>query len=263
MGVGVSSIVAIAILLGQAGAPAGDTPGEADQVDRADPPEREASTEADAQQPLVPYPHPLITEVLFAVPASGGDANKDGTRHATGDEFIEITNPHDEPISLAGYRLVDRHRGQDGRFAFTFPDLMLEPGQTAVVFNGLDATWTGPVGDTHRAPPGPNPLFEGAFIFTADVPSRYVALANQADFVMLENAMRVPVHVVVWGNPDQTPPTDAYHVDTITGIPRASVQRTDATGAMAAHDRIDGKTCSPGVAYPKPPALQDRPAESP
>ncbi len=224
---------------------------------------------AEPATPLVPFPHPLITEVLYAVPTSGGDANKDGTRNATGDEFIEITNPHAQAINLAGYRLLDRHRGEDGRFSFTFPDLMLEPGQTAVVFNGLDATWTGPVGDTHRAPPGPNALFEGAFIFTADVRSKFQAFANTADFVLLENALGVPVQVVVWGKPDQAPPTEAFHTDTISVFEYASVQRTTATGPMVAHNRIElaeRTKCSPGVAFPKPPETVEpatTPAESP
>lgn len=252
MGVCSSVVVLLSALAGQVGEP---RPPAA--------PTEPSSQERPAEQPLVPFPHPLITEVLFAVPTSGGDANGDGKRNATGDEFVELTNPHDEPINLAGYRLVDRHRGQDGRFAFTFPDLMLEPGQTAVVFNGLGASWTGPVGDTHRAPPGPNPLFEGAFVFTAGVQSRFLALANTADFVLLENALRVPVHVVVWGDPDEAPPTEAYQTDTITSIPRGSVQRTESTGAMAAHDRIDGKTCSPGVAFPKRPSPQAEPVETP
>jgi len=217
---------------------------------------------AEPAGPLVPYPHPLITEVLFNVPASGGDANKDGTRHATGDEFIELTNPHDKAISLTGYRLVDRHMGAEGRFSFTFPPFMLEPGQTAVVFNGLGATWTGPVGDTHRAPPGPNAQFEGAFVFTADVTNRYTALANAADFVLLENALSVPVHVVVWGNPDQAPPAEAHHTDTIAENPRGSVQRKSADAPMLAHDRIDRTTCSPGIAFPQPPRPA-APGESP
>jgi len=214
-------------------------------------------------RPLVPYPHPMITEGLFAVPTSGGDANRDGRRHATGDEFIEVTNPHAEPISLAGYRLVDRHMGDVGRFAFVFPELVLKPGQTAVVFNGLDAQWSGPVGDTHRAPPGPNPAFEGAFIFTADVANRFVALANTADFVLLENSLGVPVQVVVWGDPDQAPPAQVYHTDTIMGTPRCSVQRTGPAEPMRPHDRIDRQTCSPGVAFPTPPVAVTKPSNMP
>lgn len=239
MGVGALAILVCSVLAVQAS----DPPAPQDQTPAPDAPPK----------PLVPYPHPLITEVLFAVPTSGGDANKDGRRHATGDEFIELTNPHAAPINLAGYRLTDRHRGEKSRFSFTFPELVLKPGQTAVVFNGMGATWTGPVGDTHRAPPAPNPLFEGAFVFTAAVTSGYLALANEADLVLLENALRVPVQVVVWGDPDQAPPADAYHTDTIAGAPRASVQRTSASAPMLAHDQIDRQTCSPGVAFPKPP----------
>lgn len=60
------------------------------------------------QTASVPAPHPMITEVLAAVPSGPrGDANGDGLRDAIGDEFIELVNPHDKPIHLKGYMLVD------------------------------------------------------------------------------------------------------------------------------------------------------------
>ncbi len=60
------------------------------------------------QTASVPAPHPMITEVLAAVPSGPrGDANGDGLRDAIGDEFIELVNPHDKPIQLKGYMLVD------------------------------------------------------------------------------------------------------------------------------------------------------------
>lgn len=63
---------------------------------------------AQPDKPLVPFPHPLITEVLYAVPSGkDGDADQDGKRSATGDEFIELINPHDKPINLKGYVLSD------------------------------------------------------------------------------------------------------------------------------------------------------------
>lgn len=62
-----------------------------------------------AQEPakgLVEFPHPLITEVYFAVgPGMGGDASGDGEREANGDEFVELVNPHDKPIQLKGYTI--------------------------------------------------------------------------------------------------------------------------------------------------------------
>ena len=57
-----------------------------------------------APKPPVEFPHPLITEILYAVPkGDAGDANQDGKRSPTGDEFVELINPHDKPINLKGY----------------------------------------------------------------------------------------------------------------------------------------------------------------
>ncbi|MCZ7631962.1 MAG: lamin tail domain-containing protein [Phycisphaerales bacterium] len=54
--------------------------------------------------------HPIITEVLYAVPRGPeGDANRDGLRDALGDEFVELYNPHDKPIRLDGYTINDRN----------------------------------------------------------------------------------------------------------------------------------------------------------
>lgn len=67
------------------------------------------STVASALPPpdtLVPYPNPLITEIHYNV-RTDGDATTDGQRDAVGDEFIEIINPHDKPIRLRGFTLVD------------------------------------------------------------------------------------------------------------------------------------------------------------
>lgn len=59
-------------------------------------------------KPLVAKPHPLICEILYSVPkGEDGDADQNGSRSATGDEFIEIYNPHSTPIDLKGYVLSD------------------------------------------------------------------------------------------------------------------------------------------------------------
>lgn len=79
--------------------------------------------EPKGEKPLVAFPHPLITEVYYAVGrGSEGDANGDGVRDANGDEFVELINPHDKTINLKGYVITDRQssgrgggdRGGDG-----------------------------------------------------------------------------------------------------------------------------------------------------
>jgi len=89
-----------------------------------------SSPPADAAPP--PRLDPIITEVLYAVPTYEGDANRDGERNATGDEFIELTNPHDTPIQLRGYTLTDRNAPDKGQMKFVFPTLTLEPGEVVV-----------------------------------------------------------------------------------------------------------------------------------
>ena len=60
-------------------------------------------------------PHPVITEVLFNVPKSDdADANADGARHSTGDEFVELFNPHPRTINLHGYTITNRLTTYDG-----------------------------------------------------------------------------------------------------------------------------------------------------
>ncbi len=93
------------------------TPPEPEAPKPSDPPAAEP-----APKTLVPLPHPLITEVLYAVPTGDtGDANGDGKRSATGDEFVEIVNPHDKPIDLRGYVIADKSMGKPGALKFVFP----------------------------------------------------------------------------------------------------------------------------------------------
>ncbi len=50
----------------------------------------------------------IINEVLFDPPnGDAGDANGDGTRSASEDEFIEFVNDSDQPIDLSGFTLSD------------------------------------------------------------------------------------------------------------------------------------------------------------
>lgn len=196
----------------------------------------------------VAFPHPLITEVLYAVPnGDEGDANKDGTRQVAGDEFVELINPHDKPIQLLGYSLTDRNPAKKGQLKFTFPALELPPGGVVVVFNGCECTWgsVGPVGDEKRAPGGKNDSFGGAFVFSAKVESTRTSFANGGDFVCLRDPALQAVQLVKWGTFKEEPP-ECPLVETAPLTNKGSVQRESVKGAFILHKT---STTEPKVAW--------------
>ena len=207
-----------------------------------------------AAQPVAPSPpskpdalHPTITEVLFAVPRQG-DANQDGARSATGDEFIEIANPHTKPINLKGYSLRDAKRdakapdGSTGArvtensFRFTFPDLTLQPGEVAVVFNGFEASIPGPVG-TREAAASKNPKFHNAYVFSAKAETKYVALANDGDCITLIDPDANPIECVYWGAKQQ-PESAAAKLKAPDSS--GSIQRPAPGAEFVAHQNLPG-----------------------
>lgn len=211
---------------------------------------------AEPAKPLLPYPHPLITEVLYAVPKGDeGDASRDGTRHATGDEFVELSNPTDQPISLAGWTITDRNAPDSGQFLFRFPGFTLGPGETVVVFNGLDQTIPGPVGTADAPPEKLNEKFAGAWVFTAGNTSSGVGFANDGDWVCLSDPQGAAVACVIWGKPSEEPPLGGEKLVEAAKTSVASVQRTLAAqdAAFEPHPTVEGLRCSPG----KPPPRSD------
>jgi hypothetical protein len=76
----------------------------------------------------------VLIHELLADPPDGiaGDANHDGTRSTTEDEFVEIFNPTAEPVDLSGWSLKDatsaRHIFADGT--------RLLSGHLLVIFGG-------------------------------------------------------------------------------------------------------------------------------
>lgn len=200
----------------------------------------------------IPPPHPIITEVLFNVPpAPAGDANKDGTRHATADEFVEIANPHDSPINLKGYVLFSRRSSFGGSAAggvrFVFPDFELAPGGVCVVFNGFDASIPPPVGTADGAPDRGHPAFGGATLFTMEIRSKGRALANNGDWIVLSAPDGTPIDCVVWGDPDPPPPPDVLRRQAVDPDPKGSVQRLTPDGDLVPHRDINGEPFSPGI----------------
>jgi hypothetical protein len=215
--------------------------------------------------PPLPYPHPIISEVLYAVPAGdGGDANKDGNRHSAGDEFVELYNPHDKPIQLLGYTINDRNPPRKGQLKFTFPALELPAHRAVVVFNGNEQTWThaGPVGDASKAPAGPSKVFFDAYVFTMRCPSARTSWSNTGDYVLLSDPAGTPLECVTWGTYKEPTPA-ATLVEQAPLTSKGSVQRISPTGPFVPHidlsapakpggPKASGVPCSPGWFEPLP-----------
>ena len=82
----------------------------------------------------------VINEILADPPAGDdGDANRDGTRHSSEDEFVEILNISGYLVSLEGFTLSDRRTRRSARFAFP-PSTAIGPGERIVLFGGGDPT---------------------------------------------------------------------------------------------------------------------------
>jgi hypothetical protein len=241
---------------------------------------------AAASKPLLDFPHPLITEILYDVPggknSNDGDANNDGSRHPTGDEFIELINPHDKPINLRGYTLTGKpgrppKNGEKPTFtqlSFTFPDCELKPGEVAVVFNGYDQKWSAPVGDSTRAA-DPASDFTGARVFTMRNTSEKVGLANKSDSVLLTSPAGPTgragdrLHCITWG--EISAPRDTKLVEAAPTDTRGSITRLTPGGPLTAHPALDQARYSPGkfpadsaaAPEPTPPKPQPTPPAKP
>lgn len=192
------------------------------------------------------FPDPVLTEVLYAVPTAEGDASGDGSRDAVGDEFVELFNPHDQPINLRGYTLTDRNPAGMGQVKFVFPALELPPGGIALVFNGKDQRFRGPVGDQHRPPPASHPGFGGAWVFTLANTDRHTGFGNDGDWVLLSDPSGRPIECLRWGELEDSPPIPRDRLATSPTIFRGSVTR-DASGAWVEHRSLTGVAFSPGV----------------
>lgn len=174
----------------------------------------------------VPWPHPLVTEVLFAVPTGEeGDANKDGVRDATGDEFVEIINPHERAIELRGYTIMDGSTNPKTRLQFTFPAMTLPPKGVVVLFNGSKSRITGPVGDPKVAPSGVNQNFKAA-VFNMKLSSSRQGFSNTGDACVLKAPDGKLIQRVRWGKADEKTGGSSFLLDeTAPSTSKSSVER--------------------------------------
>ena len=108
----------------------------------------------------------VINEILADPPAGeAGDANGDGTRDASDDEFIEIYNTSNSAVDISGYTIED-----DAGLRHTVPDgTVLDPGVSLTVFSG--GTPTGIPGLVQTASEGKLSLNNDGDTVTLNAPS--------------------------------------------------------------------------------------------
>ena len=117
----------------------------------------------------------IIVNEILADPDSDpiqGDANGDGVRSGSQDEFVELVNVGDAPVDMTGWTL-----GDDEQISFTFPDgYIFGVGQIVVIFGGGDITNV----------PGYSANLLETRVFVSDTTDRVGnGLANGGDFFLL------------------------------------------------------------------------------
>ncbi len=207
------------------------------------------------RHPPVKFPDPLITEVLYAVPGGAeGDANGDGLRSATGDEFVELINPHDKPIQLRGYTLTDGvspKGGGESQIRFTFPPITLRPGQCVVVFNGYTGQDSEKIGDKRKDAVRGDEGVPPPVVLNMHAGSAYIAFSNTADLVLLTDPKGRAVQSVEWGDdaagaklPEKTPPLRER-----APSGRGSVTRIGVSKGLIAHEDLPRGEHAPKELY--------------
>ena len=163
----------------------------------------------------------VINEVHYD-PADGapGDANGDGARDGSQDEFVEIVNTGTAAVDLSGFVIEDEasFNSTDATFVrHTFPaGTTVAPGQAVVVFGG--GTPTG--------------AFGGSVVQTAS--SGQIGLNNSGDTVYLVNTAGTTVVQYAYDGAVQD---------------QALARNPDRTGAFVAHNTIttNVRLFSPGL----------------
>jgi uncharacterized protein (TIGR03437 family) len=172
----------------------------------------------------------LVNEVLADPPdGAAGDANHDGTRSSTDDEFIELINASVAPLDLGGWTIRTHaltSLNETTRHTFA-AGTTLPAGDAIVVFGGgsFDAN---------------NPAFGGAQVIT--VSSGGLALTNSGLTIVIRDSAGRPAAQFAYGTSDDDFGGDAVN-QSITRAP-------DLTGTFMRHTLAPGaggRKFSPGT----------------
>jgi uncharacterized protein (TIGR03437 family) len=201
------------------------------------------SGEVSATARLTIFPLTLVLNEVLADPPDGsaGDANLDGARSSTQDEFIELVNASTIDLNIGGYQLTTRGSSGADTARHTFAaDTIVPPGTSVVVFGGAQEAAFNPA----------HPAFAGALVFTAS--SGGLSLTNGGSVVKLLDRAGAMVEQLAYGGAGEP---DADRNQSLTRAP-------DVTGAYTAHEIApgsDGRLFSPGTRVDASPFLNSIP----
>lgn len=169
----------------------------------------------------------VINEVLADPPRGrAGDANHDGVRGASADEFVEIVNTGASPVCLTGWTLSD----STGQRRHLFPiGRALAPGKAVVVFGGGI-----PAGD-----------FGGSNVQSA-TSSGGLSLARDADTLMLRDANGAVAQRFSWGECAPRDGPDACWRSDL-GFAASVVRWPEGVGSWRRHRDVTKFIFSPGL----------------
>ncbi|MGI9105545.1 MAG: Ig-like domain-containing protein [Pyrinomonadaceae bacterium] len=182
--------------------------------------------ELSATAQLSVRPLSLVINEALADPPEGvaGDANRDGARSSTQDEFIEIVNAAPVDIDLGGYQLTTRSGNGADTVRHTFASgTVVAPGTALVVFGGAQPAAFNPA----------DPLFAGALILTASTGG--LSLTNSGSTVRLLDPSGAIIEEFVYGGSSDL---DGDRNQSLTRAP-------DILGDFVRHTTISGVDARP------------------
>jgi hypothetical protein len=201
------------------------------------------SGEVSATARLNVFPLTLVLNEILADPPDGaaGDANHDGTRSSTQDEFIELVNATPFDLNLGGYQLTTRSSSGADTVRHTFaPNTFIAPGTAVAVFGGAQAATFDPA----------HPAFAGALVLTASTGG--LSLANGGGIVKLLDPAGALVEQLAYGGAGEP---DGDRNQSLTRAP-------DVTGDFITHEiapASGGHSFSPGTRVDAQPFLNTVP----
>lgn len=165
----------------------------------------------------------VVNEILFDPPSGdAGDANGDGTRSASADEFIEFVNNSNDPLDISGYKIYDAEQfallpGEDNPNHTVPANSIIPANGIFVLFGG--GTPTGIAGDIIQTSTSGN-----------------LNLNNAGDVMTMTDAS---------GNVVVTYDSVAIGLDMNSN--QSAMRSPNITGDFTLHISVNGEPFSPGI----------------